>query len=286
MKLIKIITFSLLTFALFTSVSYAGTLDVGIQAGSGPLQTAVEPVASPTAGTYTSSQSVTLTASGADQIRYTTDGSDPTCSSGTVYSSAISVTTTQTIKAVSCYLESYDQSYSSSLVASFAYTINSSRPPMGGGGGTTITPITTDSDSTTKPIAEMTDEELLSEINRLTALLVQLQTLLAQMTGGGEGIPASCATVTFNRNLPLGAVGDDVKCLQALLNTDPATQIALSGVGSPGNETNYFGSLTRIAVIKFQEKYAAEVLTPGGFSSGTGYVGPLTRTKLNQLLGR
>jgi YD repeat-containing protein len=50
------------------------------------------PTYSPTGGVYSSSQTVTIstTTSGAS-IRYTTDGSIPTSSTGTVYSSAITV---------------------------------------------------------------------------------------------------------------------------------------------------------------------------------------------------
>jgi hypothetical protein len=87
------------------------------------------PTASPVAGTYTSSQSVTLSTDGASSIRYTTNGSTPTCSS-TEYSSAISVSSTTTIKAISCY-----PGDESSDVASFTYTINTSTGSPGGGGG-------------------------------------------------------------------------------------------------------------------------------------------------------
>lgn len=80
----------------------------------------------------------------------------------------------------------------------------------------------------------------------------------------------------LTQNLSLGSTGSEVLLLQQTLNSDPATAIALSGPGSKGNETNFFGSLTKQAVIIFQIKYE--------ISPTAGYVGPLTRTKLNNLI--
>ncbi len=85
---------------------------------------------------------------------------------------------------------------------------------------------------------------------------------------------------TFTRNLSLGMSGEDVKTLQAFLNKDPRTQIAISGVGSPGKETGYFGRLTSQAVARYQELHADTILTPAGLTKGSGYVGFNTRSVL------
>lgn len=77
------------------------------------------PTASPVAGTYTTSKSVVLSSSGATIIKYTTNGDSPTCTSGTTYSSAISISETTTIKAIAC-----DQINNASGVSTFVYTIN------------------------------------------------------------------------------------------------------------------------------------------------------------------
>ncbi len=125
------------------------------------------------------------------------------------------------------------------------------------------------------PAAAVTASELQAQIN---ALLAQLQTLTGTSSTG------SVATgFTFTGTLRLGSRGTEVMNLQKVLNSNAATQIAVSGAGSPGNETTYFGAATQRAVIKFQELYKAEILTPVGLSRGTGLVGAATRAKLNAL---
>ncbi len=88
---------------------------------------------------------------------------------------------------------------------------------------------------------------------------------------------------TFSRNLTVGDEGSDVLALQKLLNSQANSKIASIGPGSPGNETTYFGNLTKNAVIRFQETYRQDILVKASLTSGTGFVGSLTRIKLNEL---
>lgn len=78
------------------------------------------PSFSPGGGSYTSAQSVSIsTATSGATIRCTTDGSTPTQSIGTVYSTPVSITTTSTLKAIA-----YKTGMTDSTVTSATYTIS------------------------------------------------------------------------------------------------------------------------------------------------------------------
>jgi hypothetical protein len=126
-------------------------------------------------------------------------------------------------------------------------------------------------------------EDLTAQINSLLATISSLQAQLAGMTGGGSSSSSSVCPFAWTTNLKTGSQGPDVMALQKFLNSNPATQVAASGVGSPGAETDYFGGLTSKAVAAFQDLHAAQVLTPVGLSAGTGYFGPSTRAHMNSL---
>ena len=84
------------------------------------------PTFSPGAGSYSSTQSVTISATGGSVICYNTTGSPATngttgCTTGTLYSGAVSVSTSETLYAVSG-----GTGYTDSTVASATYTISAS----------------------------------------------------------------------------------------------------------------------------------------------------------------
>ncbi|PIR72702.1 MAG: hypothetical protein COU42_00260, partial [Candidatus Nealsonbacteria bacterium CG10_big_fil_rev_8_21_14_0_10_36_24] len=110
-----------------------------------------------------------------------------------------------------------------------------------------------------KPIKDMTIPELQAKIAEIMAVIKQLQSILAQLT-----IPSD---FRFTKNLSLGMKDEDVVNLKIVL----AVENCISNV----TNTNYFGTKTKEAVIKFQANYNIPA---------TGYVGPMTRTKLNELL--
>ncbi len=125
-----------------------------------------------------------------------------------------------------------------------------------------------------------TTAELQAQIASLLATIQGLQAQLGSQTGG-----TTVGGYTFATNLTVGSKGADVMNLQKVLNTDAATQVAATGAGSPGNETTTFGPATKAAVIKFQEKYATDILAPVGLTKGTGFVGASMRAYLNAHFG-
>lgn len=120
-----------------------GDLNTGLNTNVGSMDGIVvaAPTLSPAASTYTSAQTVTLSASGATKICYTTDDTTPscatsiTCTTGTALASGgtITISSTDTIKSAACY-----NNNSTGPVATSAYTINISSNSGGGGGGSTV----------------------------------------------------------------------------------------------------------------------------------------------------
>ncbi len=109
--------------------------------------------------------------------------------------------------------------------------------------------------------------------------------LNGQPTSGGStgGSTSSVCPFTWTTNLMTGSNSTDVMKLQKFLNSSSDTMVATSGAGSAGMESNYYGAKTAAAVTKFQEKYAADILTPVGLTKGTGKFLTSSRAKANML---
>ena len=101
-----------------TSTSIGGVYVVQV------FGTADAPTFAPAAGTYESTQLVTLSSSAGATIRYTIDGSTPSESVGTIYTGPVSVASTTTIKAIA-----YGEGWTTSTVSSAIFRIQPVPPP-------------------------------------------------------------------------------------------------------------------------------------------------------------
>jgi hypothetical protein len=107
------------------NTNYAAATQVTQSIVVNVIGAAATPTFSPVAGTYTASQTVTISdATTGATIYYTTNGTTPTTSS-TVYSGAIPVASTETLEAIATAT-----GYSTSAVATAAYTISIPTNPI------------------------------------------------------------------------------------------------------------------------------------------------------------
>lgn len=201
------------------------------------------PVASPNAGSFSSNQNITLSSVGSDSIRYSTTAIPADCSSGTLYSGPISVTISQTIYVRACDTE---QNYSTN---SFAYEI--SIPEIS--------------------IPRKSGTSLKRRIENLKSMGQndKAETLIEQYTSEFSAKDTEILNVAVD--LKYKIENSDVNILQNFLisqNIGPAS-FALKSHGT----TNYFGQLTKNALIEWQ--------TAKGITPSMGYFGPKTRAYIS-----
>lgn len=110
-------------------------------------------------------------------------------------------------------------------------------------------------------------------LSQLVELFISLGIISSDKAAQARAAVSGYATASnFTLDLKQGDRGTEVTNLQKALNTDSRTQVASSGAGSPGNESSYFGALTKAAVMKYQ-------IIKG--ISATGMVDAATRAALN-----
>lgn len=142
--------------------------------------------------------------------------------------------------------------------------------------------------ATTKPglyknVARITGQRNNPGLSKANIIAIPVAEAWGEIEFGLARVAGASCTALITTDLKTGSRGEEVRLLQVFLNTDPATRIAASGIGSPGNESTMFGALTAQAVKRFQEKYASDILHPIGLVSGTGSVYAATRAKINEL---
>lgn len=137
---------------------------------------------------------------------------------------------------------------------------------VGSGGGGSYIPAT--------PIVATTTSATTTEVVATTTTAITTTTVPIVSAPSVSPAPTAPAIVQqITKRLALGSQGDEVKTIQDLLAQDKE-------VYPEGLITGYFGSLTKKAVQKFQEKY--NIAKKGDV--GYGDVGPNTRAKINQIL--
>jgi peptidoglycan hydrolase-like protein with peptidoglycan-binding domain len=125
---------------------------------------------------------------------------------------------------------------------------------------------------------ELTDREVL--LQRIAELMELIAALRLQQNAQNEvGTPTGPSS--FTQPLYIDDDNADVKRLQQKLNR-LGFLVAPTGVGSPENESTYFGPRTTTAIQAFQCAYN---IVCGGTPDTTGYgnFGPQTRTTMNSL---
>lgn len=87
--------------------------------------------------------------------------------------------------------------------------------------------------------------------------------------------------VLLTEDLTVGSSGPDVIALQEALQYMGYFPNVVNGAAFI--PTGTYGGITKNAVLKFQNEYAAQILTPNGLTVGTGYCGSSTRAFINKL---
>jgi hypothetical protein len=121
------------------------------------------------------------------------------------------------------------------------------------------------------------DQELIEKLLlQIESLKKQIEALkVSQGQSGNNNL--SCSQI--NANLYVGVQNSSqIICLQEFLKSQG------TDIYPEGYVTGNFGNLTKSAVIRFQEKYAVDILTPVGLTQGSGFVGSYTMSKINQLI--
>ncbi len=260
------------------------------------LPTAVAPTFSPVAGTYTTTQNVTITTttSGAS-IHYTTDGSTPSATAGTLYSAPVSIGATTTLKAIV-----FKTNFNNSSVTSGTYTINlptAVAPTFSPVAGTYTSPQTVTVSSTTSgaSIAYTTDGSTPTASGGTIThgslysppLIISATTTLTAIVFGPGYTPSTATSGKYTINLPkataptfnpvagsyTGALNVDINWKTSgasiAYTTDGSTPTANGGTITHGilySSAVAISATTTLEAIAFETGYTPSSVTSGAYT--------------------
>jgi hypothetical protein len=222
------------------------------------LSITASPTFSPVAGTYTSSQSVTIssTTSGATGC-YTTDGSTPTangsgtCTHGTKFTSAVTVSSDQTLKAIESKSGLTDSS-----VVSAAYVINAGSAGFGWAG--IIAP------------ARATDWTTNGVIGGIpSASYTQCGSTIAAYSGAPTTITNQLATCSANQFVLLGP---GTFTLNNQIVWPQKSNLALRGSGAPLTKLIFTGGGGTLIAVTGTSGTTAFTEWTAGYAQGTNQI--------------
>ncbi len=229
-------------FLFSPSISLAINYGSGLYGDSLYSSTTPSAIATPTSGTYTSNQLVILSTEGSNIIRYGTTGTPSGCSSGTLYTTPIAISSTTTLYTLVC------DTYGNSASASFIYVISKTSPTVSSGSSV------------------LTRYNNLIKNGNIEAARQLAEQFPAQIPSVVQSITQ--ASINTTRTLRQGMEGDDIKNLQTYLNTHGY---------SSGTPDGSFGPITLNAVIRFQSN---NELNPDGVV-GPKTMGVITKISNN-----
>ncbi|EKE20317.1 MAG: hypothetical protein ACD_8C00021G0002 [uncultured bacterium] len=230
----------------------------------------VAPTTSPAAGTYSSAQSVTLSSTtDGDTIYYTTDGSTPTTSSA-LYSGAISISSTTTLKAIAVKSGMTDSTVMSSL---FTISTGTGVANVSAGADKTVgapttliglatgTGLTYEWTKQSGPGA-ITFGSSTSATTTVSATVDGTYVLRLTATDGSDGTAYDDMTLIWDSAPPTAT-------FDSFGTTDTTPQLAGTSTGSPVSVNLYIGSATYTATLSSDGTWTAGItsaLTPNAYN--------------------